>query len=280
MILMAPPAPPNHPGSHEVQAFDPVLKKYPNRFACLGGGGTLNALIQKAGQEGRTSESLKKEFEKTAMDLVRQGIVGYGEFACEHLCLSKTHNHQSAPPDHPLFLLLSDIAAKNNLPIDIHMDAIVQDMPLPGGFLSPPNPKTLSANVANMERLLAHNRKTKVIWSHLGWENTGTRTPEFVAGLLKRHENLYFSFKICPKDSRPETMPIKIGTGLKSDWLDLIRAFPDRFMIGSDQFYPAPSFRQVGPPSVEPTIRFLNLLPPDLRIKVGSQNASRIFNLH
>ncbi len=44
----------------------------------------------------------------------------------ERLCLGKNHR-QSAPPDHPLFTLLADIAAKNDLPIDIHREEIDKD---------------------------------------------------------------------------------------------------------------------------------------------------------
>ena len=101
------------------------------------------------------------------------------------------------------------------------------------------------------------------------------------ADLLHRHSNLSMSFKISPRDSRPECMPIEQGAGLKAEWLQVIREFPDRFIIGTDQFYMSPRspMRQIGPRSVEPTHTFFSLLPPDLAFKVGQENPRHIFNI-
>jgi hypothetical protein len=89
------------------------------------------------------------------------------------------------------------------------------------------------------------------------------------------------SFKISPRDSRPECMPIEQGAGLKEEWLQLIREHPDRFIIGTDQFYMSPRSPrgQIGPTRAEPMNRFFSLLPPDLAIKVGQENPRRIFGL-
>jgi predicted TIM-barrel fold metal-dependent hydrolase len=163
------------------------------------------------------------------------------------------------------------------------MEAVPEDMPLPKNrrLRSGRNPEVLKANIPAFERLLMHNRKAKIVWAHVGWCNTGQRTVSLIAELLKKHPNLYMSFKISPRDSFPENCPIERGRGLKAEWINLIREFPDRFVIGSDQFYLSPRMHgQIGPRSVEPTHRFLSLLPPDLAHKVGFENAERLFNLH
>jgi hypothetical protein len=154
-------------------------------------------------------------------------------------------------------------------------------MPLPVGLRSPPNPNILKPNIAAFERLLAHNRKARILWSHVGWCNTGRRTAALCADLLRKHPNLYMSFKISPRDSRPECMPIEQGTGLKAEWLQLIREYPERFIIGTDQFYVSPRspMRQIGPRSVEPTNTFFSLLPPDLACTLGQENPRLIFNV-
>jgi len=280
MYIMPPPFTPDHSNSYEFNDFLALVKKYPDRFAFLGGGGTLNVMIQRAVRDGETTPETKRMFEKKAQEILSKGAIGLGEMAAEHFSLGPTHNHHEAPPDHPLFLLLADIAARHNAPIDIHMEAVPERMRLPVHLKSPPNPRELTPNIDAFERLLAHNRKAKIIWSHVGWDNTGYRSAVHTAELLRKHPNVYMSFKICPRDSLPETRPIERGVGLKAEWLKVIREFPDRFIIGSDQFYVSPMIqRRIGPPSVEPTMKFFSLLSPDLARRIGYENPKRIFRL-
>jgi hypothetical protein len=89
------------------------------------------------------------------------------------------------------------------------------------------------------------------------------------------------SFKISPRDSRPECMPIEQGRGLKAEWLELIQEFPDRFIIGTDQFYMSPRspMPRIGPTRIEPMNRFRSLLPPDLARRIGQENPKHIFKI-
>jgi predicted TIM-barrel fold metal-dependent hydrolase len=281
MIIMPPPFTPQQPHIYDYTELIGVVKKHPGRFAFLGGGGTLNLMIHQTANEKEISPEMRDRFKKIALEILNKGALGFGEMAAEHFSLGPDHPYESAPPDHPLFLLLADIAAEHHAPIDIHMEAIPEEMPLPGGLSSPPNPKILRPNIAAFERLLAHNRKAKIIWAHAGWCNTGRRTAPLCADLLRRHPNLYMSFKISPRDSRPECMPLEQGRGLKAEWLQLIREFPDRFIIGTDQFYMSQRapMQGIGPTKVEPMNRFRSLLPPDLARKIGQENPVRIFNL-
>jgi predicted TIM-barrel fold metal-dependent hydrolase len=217
------------------------------------------------------------------MEILAKGGIGFGELTAEHFSLRNDHPYESAPPDHPLFLLLSDIAAQHGVPLDIHMEAIAEDMPLPQKrrFESSNNPQILKGNLAAFQRLLVHNRKTKIIWDHVGWCNTGQRTPQLCSDLLEKHPNLFMSFKIRP-DSMPGTKPLTEDFRLKPEWLKLIQAYPDRFIIGSDQFYMPPKAQgQIGPPRGKKmeTAQLLSLLPPDLARKVGHENAVQIFKL-
>ena len=98
---------------------------------------------------------------------------------------------ESTPPDHPLFLVLADIAADNDMPIDLHMEAVPQDMPTPPRFaLRGPNPSNLKENISALERLLDHNPRPRIIWAHAGWDNTGERTVRLMRSLLAKHPNL------------------------------------------------------------------------------------------
>jgi len=284
MFIMPPPFTPAQSSRYTYEDLIGVVKRHSNRLAFLGGGGTLNVMIQQAVRDGRVSLELKGRFEKTALEVLSKGGIGFGEMTAEHLSFEVNHPYESAPPDHPLFLLLSEIAARHGVPIDLHMEAVPEDMPLPEGrrLLSSHNPKVLRANVKAFERLLTHNRNANIIWAHVGWCNTGYRTPGLCAELLERHRNLYMSFKIRP-DSMAETRPLR-GGGLeiKPEWLSLIRAYPERFFIGTDQFYTTPrADRPIKPPgrAEEGTYRLLTLLPPDLARKVGYENAMAVFRL-
>ena len=98
--------------------------------------------------------------------------------------------------------VLADIAAEHNVPIDLHMEALPQDIPAPAD-LKPPNPSRLHGNIAAFERLLAHNRKARIVWVHLGWDVTGFRTLDLTRALLARHENLYLQLRPLPPPQPP-----------------------------------------------------------------------------
>ncbi len=283
MFIMPPPFSPDHPHRFTFEDLVRIARKFPGTFAFLGGGGTLNVMIHQAVRGGTLRQGMESRFEKTAVEILSKGAIGFGELTAEHLSLNYDHPYLSAPPDHPLFLFLSDIAARHGVPIDIHMEAVPQDMDLPKirRLESPHNPKVLRTNIAAFERLLAHNRNARVIWAHAGWCNTGHRTPELCAQLLGRHPNLYMSFKIR-RDSLAEMRPLTEDFRIKPEWLNLIQTYPDRFVIGSDIFYVTPRAPfQIGPPRgkrVE-TEHLLAVLPPELANKIAYENALHLFKL-
>lgn len=279
MLIMPPPFPPGHDSFYDYDDFTEVMKKHPDRFGFLAGGGILNEMIQKAIKNGKTDEAAKKEFKEKAYKMLADGALGFGEFAGEHLCLGPNHNHQEAPPNHPLFLILADIAAEKNVPIDIHMEAVPHKMPLPRDLKSPPNPAELTPNIEQLEKLLSHNEKAKIIWCHAGWDQTGERTAELTAKLLEKHPNLYLSIKICNEDCAVENSMLDNNGNLRPEWLEVIKKYPDRFMIGSDQFYISPMIKAKLPPSADDTISVLAKLPKDIKDKIASGNAVKVFNL-
>ena len=236
----------------------------------LGGGGTLNAMIQESVASGKAGTDVQKKFKDRAEELLREGVVGFGEMAAEHL--GGATPYQYAPADHPLFLLLADIAAEHGVPINLHMEAVPQSMPLPAGLKSPPNPKQLHENIAAFERLLAHNPRARIIWAHGGADGTGYRTPDRTRRLLEAHPNLYQEIKVDPVN--PGKNSQLAGGRIKPEWLKLYQDFPDRFLVGADQHYPEPKGQ---PQRWQATVLLLNQLPSDLRRKIGMDNALRIY---
>ncbi|MBZ5644104.1 MAG: amidohydrolase [Acidobacteriia bacterium] len=261
----------DHPGHYEAEIILPEAKKYPGKIAVVGGGGSLNAMIIQSAATGDAGPAVLTKFKERAEQLLREGVAGFGEMTAEHFDGNTPYQH--APADHPLFLLLADIAAEHGVPIDLHMEAVPQDIPLPAGLKSPPNPPRLHANIAAFERLLAHNPRAKIIWAHAGFDNTGSRTPELNRRLLAAHPNLYMELKADPLAKGPN-YPLDADGKIKADWLALIQEYPDRFVIGSDQHYPEPK---------DPVQRWqevvllLNQLPAGIREKIGTRNIAHIY---
>jgi predicted TIM-barrel fold metal-dependent hydrolase len=258
----------------DVERLLPAARKFPGKIYLLGGGGTLNPMIIEAARTGDAGPEAQKKFKQRAEAILAAGAVGFGEMAAEHFPSSTPYEY--APPDHPLFLLLADIAARHDAPISIHMEAVPQDMDLPAPLKSPPNPPRLHANIAAFERLLSHNPRAKIIWAHLGWDTTGYRTLELERRLLEAHPNLFMEIKLDPLDPG-KSSPLTNGASgtIKPEWLKLFADFQDRFFIGSDQHYPASS----GPQRWQAVVLLFNQLPADVRRKIGSENAIRIYHL-
>ena len=258
----------------DVERLLPAAKKYPGKIAVLGGGGTLNPMIIEAARTGDVGPDVHKKFRERAEAVVAAGAVGFGEMAAEHFPSSTPYEY--APPDHPLFLLLADIAAERDVPVSIHMEAVPKDMDLPAPLKSPPNPPRLHANIAAFERLLSHNPRAKIVWAHLAWDNTGYRTPELMRWLLRAHPNLFMEIKLDPVDTG-QSSPLTNGASgtIKPDWLQLFTDFQDRFFIGSDQHYPLGS----GPQRWQAAVLLFNELPPAVRQKIGTENAIQIYHL-
>ncbi len=271
-------APPPHPAGREGAAGSPelqaVARQYPTRFAFSAGGESLNPLIQIT-PPGNVTADVLRSFQEEARTIAEAGAAAFGELAAEHFS-SRIGNHpyESAPPDHPLFLALADIAAQYNMPIELHMEAVPRDMPFPkANIAGPPNPASIVANIAAFERLLDHNPRARIVWVHAGWDLTGERTVPLMRTLLEKHPNLYMSVK-SGNGETPATAPFLPGGGLKPGWLAMLEAFPDRFVVGSDQFY--------DDPQIVRTYRaraFVNALPSEIARRIAYENVKYIYRL-
>jgi predicted TIM-barrel fold metal-dependent hydrolase len=284
MIVM--PAP-HVAAGYDYAKFVSAFPQYARRFAFFEGGESLNVMLHQADAKVVTDD-LKKKFEQKADELIRAGALGFGEIAIRHLSLQgEDHPYENVPGDHPLLLLLADIAARHDVPIDIHLDVATNDIPTPAWLTSPNNPKTLSANLAGFERLLAHNPKARICWAHAGSDNIGHWTTDLSRALLQKHPNLYLSLRLGPGHV-PENFPLTQKYQLKPEWLRLLKDFPNRFVIGSDNFFAPPSFQGKGTGAIlaqrVPLSRklapvFLRELPPDVAQKIATENAIAIYKL-
>ena len=278
-VFLPSPFPEESKGSFDIELIESASKKYTDKIAPMGGGGTLNPMIEEAVHAGSVSPDLEKKFKDRAEQIASLGAVGFGELTAEHQPSASTPAYESVPPDHPLFIALTDIAAAHNLPITLHMEAVAETMPFPKAWQvgSTPVPKELHPNIPAFEKLLAHNPRAKIVWAHEGWDNTGARTVALSRRLLQAHPNLYLELKVDPLAPGLNS-PLTGGASgsIKPEWLKLFQDFPGRFVMGSDQHYPMPDN---GPQRWQADVLLFNQLPADLRQKFGIDNPTRIYNL-
>lgn len=283
IIIMPPPMAAGTAGAYEIESYDFAKQAYAGRILLGGGGGSLNAMIQTSAPDTVT-DNVKKAFRARAEQIVAAGAVVFGEIALHHLSLRRMgpqHPYEWTAPDHPLLMLLADIAAEKNIPMDLHMDLVPEDMNIPDRpNLNPTNPALLKANMAAFERLLAHNRGARIVWAHAGTDPLGTRTPNIQRELLSRNPNLFMSLRLGGAGPAP-FMALGPDKNLKPFWLALFRDFPDRFVIGTDFFHSTWTDSQRGPSeeSLHNYRATLAQMPPELAEALAHGNAEKIYRI-
>jgi hypothetical protein len=229
-------------------------------------------LIQEALDRGETPAELRRRFERKAAEMAKAGAVGFGEMTALHFSFREDHPYVAVSPDHPLFLLLVELAARFDIPIDLHMEAVVQDMAVPPRLLqmSSLNPPKVQENITALERLLSSNRKARIVWAHIGWDNTGNLSTALLRRLLRAHPNLHLQLRVPPRPPFVlENRPLDEGGRLRPEWLDLMSSFTERFVLGSDTFMARPGWEE----GLKRTGSVLWQLPPETARKVGRENA-------
>jgi predicted TIM-barrel fold metal-dependent hydrolase len=283
--VVMPPPQPSGSSAFDYDGFAPALVPR-DRFAFLGGGGSLNGMIQDAKPDA-VDDRLRQRFEARATQIVKDGAVGFGEITAHHLSHAPGHPYESSDADHPLLRLLADIAARHDVVIDFHFDVASEETKAPDWMTVPPNPAVFQPNLAAFERLLEHNRKARIVWAHAGSDMFGHWTPELSRRLLAKHPNLFMSLRMVPGRA-PQNHPLDREGTLRPEWLALFQEFPDRFVIGADQFFVSPTvrgghaadqFAQRAPIARQRTATLLAALPPDLARRIASENALRIYKL-
>ena len=270
----------------EYRGIRDAVRRHPERLALLAGGATLGTLIRDTDPD-RVTPDLLRRFEQRAEKLLAEGAVGFGEMVSYHLCLVPKHSFQVALPDHPLFLKLADIAARHDVAIDLHMEAVETETPMPANLrrACTKNPETLTPTVPRLEKLLAHNRAARIVWQHIGWDNAGQMNLPMLRRMLETHPNLFMALRV-------EKRPFQIGGGgpmpnrivdrnwhVKPAWRAFITDFQDRLVIGSDEFFSPTEGGAKMAASFDQTWWILRQFPPEVGRKIGRDNAVAIYRL-
>jgi predicted TIM-barrel fold metal-dependent hydrolase len=288
VAIVMPPPQIDGQDAYDHPEFASTLQRHRDRFAFMGGGGILNAILHRHADPSRVTGAVKRDFAAAAEKIIDAGAVGFGEIAALHMSAVQGHPFESVAADHPLLLALADVAARRDVPIDLHMDAVAGDIATPPRFSVPPNPPRLADTIGGLERLLRHNPGARIVWAHGGSDPVGGQSPATIGRLMDAHPNLFMSLRIVGGGAQNMQHRALQDRDLEPGWRALLTRHPDRFVIGSDSFMLASTMRGGGPatqfaernmPKLRMTNFFLSLLPPEVAKKVLSENAQRIYRL-
>lgn len=238
----------------------PAFKQsYPDRFLPFGGQAAFAVYYKNHGERFWNAEATEViNYLKVLETNLQAGqIKGIGELFVYKTKAGPQYSEYAA--DSPIMQRLWSLSVKYGAPLNVHM------MNNPG-------------KVAEMERLLASDRKGTWVWAHAGWPATD---PSMFRALLQKHSNLYIELSTRLSIYKSlydayDPFPIDENGILKQSWKDLFQEFPDRFVIGTDLGKPSLSdysdlimlWRQI-----------LDQLPPDVAAKMAYQNAEALLKV-
>jgi len=124
----------------------------------------------------------------------------------------------------------------------------------------------LHANAEPVEVLFRLDPSLTIIWAHAGM----SEEPDVIGAMMARYEKLY-----ADTSYREYDIMDRNSGAIGKDWFELIMAFPDRFMIGSDTWTNAQweSYQDL----IETNRRWLKQFPRDVAEQVAYKNAERLF---
>ena len=291
VLLMPPPqsATASTGAHYDYTALKEVVESFPAQLGLVGGGNILNEQMHASAVSGAPpSEAELDSFEADARAIAADGVAAFGEMAVLHLSYISSHPFIEIPADHPMMLRLADVAAEVGIPVDIHLELVVE--PVLTASLhriytnSGNNPDTLYPNLGAFKSLLDHNPEARIVWSHPGWDNIGHLSAARLRTMLTEHANLYLALKMLDVQGAvqiKDNIPLDGRGHIRSDWESLINDFPDRFILGADEFTgDALSGETAGSPSTVGTWRILEVLSDEVARKISCENPAAIYRLN
>jgi hypothetical protein len=196
-----------------------LLANYPDRFIPVGNGGQPPALTSEDFLDAQEAAARKKQ------------MMLLGEFEFRHYPSPRqvkrgdTDRDVRIPIDGPTGHRVFSLSERSGMAFQIHYE--IEDE-----LLTP------------LEKMLGQYPKAKVIWCHLAQiryiERASRYTPEYVDALIKRFPNLYFdtafgdAASVYPPSNQRHARVWTASGSLKSEWRDLIVAYPKRFLSALD----------------------------------------------
>jgi hypothetical protein len=224
------------------------------RIVAFGGGQELRGLVRRRGRAAFEAQHPDVErYLAELEDAISGGrLKGIGELHVNNWASNLPNAPQYRfPADSVVMQRLWRISEAQGVPLSVHMDAEPQ-------------------SVAEMERLLASDRRGIWLWAHTGHY----AQPELVRRLLSEHPNLYceLSYRLSVSASRT-ALAMDAGGSLREAWRRLLGDFPDRFVIGTDIGIASPALYAQ---HIALWRRVLEQLTPEAAAAVAFRNAERL----
>ena len=160
------------------------------------------------------------------LDLYPNFWRGIGEIMSRHDDLTALTYGEGLHMNSDAFCRIYDLAAERDLPVLVHHNIAAQNVKEP-------------IYLKELERALAHNRKTRIIWAHIGISRRiEMEELLIIAGrLLHDNPNLWVDISWIVYDDYilGKNIDAAAADDLLDSWAILIEHYPDRFMIGSDK---------------------------------------------
>ena len=146
-------------------------------------------------------------------------IYGIGEIMSRHDDLTALTYGENPEANNEAFMRIYDLAAEYDIPVLVHHNI---------------GPSTVDDPIykKEMEKALAHNRKTNIIWAHTGISRRVMDSDHLknIDQMLKDNSNLYVDISWVVFEDYIN----KDEKSLKA-WAELIEKYPYRFLVGSDK---------------------------------------------
>lgn len=225
-----------------------AAREHPDRFIAFASVSPERRAYQSAWRGGDASALLAELDALLASGQYR----GIGEINAVHF-ESAGFAETDYALDGPLMDGIMTLARKHRVPVMLHVE---------------------STRMAELSALLDRHADVPVIWAHGGY------TPLILARrMLARHPQLYYelSARTWPRHPRsPEFTLLRDGQQLWPEWLKLIEAMPERFVVGTDASHRDLASEEMKYASVQ---NFLVQLSPRAQALVGRSNLLRLLGL-
>ncbi|MDO5532296.1 amidohydrolase family protein [Sutterella sp.] len=185
-------------------------------------------------------------------------FMGIGEVMSRHDDLTALTYGEPPAADHKAFLSVYDLAAERNLPVLIHHN-------VSSSYNAEP------IYLEEMRNALKHNRKTNIIWAHVGISRR-VEIPnliEIADRMLEENPNLYFDISWVVYEEY-----IHLDARSLNDWARLFEKHPTRFLVGTDK---VGHWKTYGP-DVTKYYDFLAKLSDETRELVSRGNILRLIH--
>lgn len=222
-------------------------RRHPDRFIAFASISPERAAYRKAwdAQDAALLEGLDEL-------LASRRFHGIGEISAVHFP-SPGFGETDYDPSGPVVDGVLALARKHRVPVLLHIEA---------------------TRMGELSALLEKYRDVPVIWAHGGY------TPLFIARrMLERHPNLVYelSARTWPVHPRsPDYTILRDGSQVWPQWLALIEAMPERFVVGTDASHRSAPSEAMKFGSVQ---GFLRQLSPSVRDQVARGNLIRLLRL-